>query len=59
MMAFAARFGQPKQKHVVATREDSASVLADRPGTKVSHEAAAQVLKLLLLISVPAVQKQR
>ena len=44
-MAIAARFGQPKQKNVVAPREDSASVLADRPGTKVSHEAAAQVCK--------------
>ena len=29
----------------MAPREDSASVLADRPGTKVSHEAAAQVCK--------------
>ena len=46
-MAFAARFGQPKQKHVVAAREDSAIVLADRPAAKVLHETAAQVCKAL------------
>ncbi len=57
-MASAARFGQLKQKHVVAAREDSASVLADRPGTKVTHEAAAQVHEAFASESFPAVQKQ-